>query len=84
MKKQYFNKPNILKSEIDMAGKRRIWVEMAEGEALMFKLPGNTKVTEIQSFVEAELQKLKDRQLLEEQIEQLEEQATLLKQQLGI
>lgn len=84
MKKQYFNKPNILKSEIDPAGKRRIWVEMAEGEALMFKLPGNIKATEIQSFVEAELQKLKDRQLLEEQIEQLEEQSALLKQQLGI
>jgi hypothetical protein len=81
-KKPYFETHRIIKFENDPAGKKRVWVEVAEGEALMLKFKAGTKADEIEAAAAAKLQALKDRQALEDELAALEAEAELLRQQL--
>ena len=81
-KKPYFDNYRIIKSESDGAGKKRIWVEVAQDEAIMIKVEGSTKQAEIESLCAIKLQYLKDRRTLEEEREALEAQLAALNEQL--
>lgn len=82
MRKQYFEKYKTIRVEVDEAGFRRAWIEVAEGEALMLKFKAGTKASEIEAVATAKLQALKDRQALEDELAALEAEAEALRQQL--
>jgi hypothetical protein len=82
-KKPYFETHRIIKFENDPAGKKRVWVEVAEDEAIMLKVDGKLKDADINALAAAKLQELKDRRALEEEREALEAQLAEINAQLG-
>jgi hypothetical protein len=82
-KKPYFDTYRIITVENDQAGKKRIWVEVAQDEAVMLKAEGNIKNAEIEALAAAKLQELKDRRALEDEREALEAQLAEINAQLG-
>lgn len=82
-KKPYFETHRIIKFENDPAGKKRVWVEVAEDEAIMLKVDGKLKDADINALAAANLQELKDRRALEEEREALEAQLAEINAQLG-
>lgn len=82
-KKPYFETHRIIKVENDPAGKKRVWVEVAEDEAIMLKVDGKLKDADINALAAANLQELKDRRALEEEREALEAQLAEINAQLG-
>ena len=69
--------------ENDPAGKKRVWVEVAEDEAIMLKVDGKLKDADINALAAAKLQELKDRRALEDEREALEAQLAEINAQLG-
>ena len=82
-KKPYFETHRIIKVENDPAGKKRVWVEVAEDEAIMIKVDGKLKDADINALAAAKLQELKDRRALEDEREALEAQLAEINTQLG-
>lgn len=82
-KKPYFETHRIIKVENDPAGKKRVWVEVAEDEAIMLKVDGKLKDADINALAAAKLQELKDRRALEDEREALEAQLAEINAQLG-
>ena len=82
-KKPYFETHRIIKVENDPAGKKRVWVEVAEDEAIMLKVDGKLKDADINALAAAKLQELKDRRALEDEREALEAQLAEINTQLG-
>ena len=82
-KKPYFETHRIIKVENDPAGKKRVWVEVAEDEAIMIKVDGKLKDADINALAAAKLQELKDRRALEDEREALEAQLAEINAQLG-
>lgn len=62
MRKEYFDTPKEIRSEPAAGGKKRIWIEVAEGEAKMIKMDGNAKQADIDAAAEKLLADLKDTQ----------------------
>jgi len=83
MRKEYFEHPKKIRTENDVAGFKRAWFEVADGEAVILKFKAGTKDADIDAAAEVELQKLKARQTLEEQLAALEAEAEAIRQQLG-
>lgn len=82
-KKPYFETHRIIKVENDPAGKKRVWVEVAEDEAIMLKVDVKLKDADINALAAAKLQELKDRRALEDEREALEAQLAEINTQLG-
>ena len=82
-KKPYFETHRIIKVENDPAGKKRVWVEVAEDEAIMLKVDVKLKDADINALAAAKLQELKDRRALEDEREALEAQLAEINAQLG-
>ena len=82
-KKPYFETHRIIKVENDQAGKKRVWVEVQEDEAIMLKVDGKLKDADIDALAAAKFQELKDRRALEEEHEALEAQLAEINAQLG-
>lgn len=82
-KKPYFETHRIIKFENDPAGKKRVWVEVADDEAIMLKVDGKLKDADINALAAAKLQELKDRRALEDEREALEAQLAEINAQLG-
>lgn len=82
-KKPYFETHRIIKVENDPAGKKRVWVEVAEDEAIMLKVDGKLKDADINALAAAKLQELKDRRALEDEREALAAQLAEINAQLG-
>lgn len=82
-KKPYFETHRIIKVENDPAGKKRVWVEVAEDESVMIKVDGKLKDADINALAAAKLQELKDRRALEEEREAMEAQLAEINAQLG-
>lgn len=82
-KKPYFETHRIIKVENDPAGKKRVWVEVAEDEAIMIKVDGKLKDADINALAAAKLQELKDRRALEDEREALAAQLAEINAQLG-
>ena len=83
MRKKYFEKAKEIRSEPAAGGKKRIWIEVAEGEAKMLKLDANAKQADVDAAAEKLLADLKDTQQKEEELEALRQQVAALEAELG-
>jgi hypothetical protein len=84
MRKEYFETPKLIRTENAAGGKKRIWVEVAEGEAVMLKLDGNAKQSDIDAEAGKALARLKEAQAKQEELEALRHQVAELEQQPGL
>jgi ABC-type iron transport system FetAB ATPase subunit len=82
-KKPYFESHKPIRTEAAAAGFKRVWFEVAQDEVQMIKVPSGLSASEITEKCVAKLQELKDRRVLEDELEALEAQAEALRQQLG-
>lgn len=82
-KKPYFEKHHIIKIENDLAGKKRVWVEVQEDEVILLKVDSQLDDSDIESLAATKLQELKDRRAMEEAREALEAQLAEINAQLG-
>lgn len=84
MRKQYLSTPKLIRTEATAAGKKRIWVEVAEGEAIMLKVSGTAKQSDIDAEAAAALARLIEAQEKKEELEALRQQVAELEQELGL
>ena len=55
----------IMRKEIDLAGKHRVWIEMPNGDLQMLKFQEDSIIAEIQPEIDKIIE-LKEKELLEE------------------
>lgn len=82
--KKYNDKVKLIKSENDASGGKRSWWEVSDDEAIMLKFPPSTTVAKMTEIADAKLTELKYIDSLQTQLEQLEQQAQAIKEELGI
>lgn len=82
-RKDYLDAPKIIKSESAAGGKKRVWVEVADNEAIMLKVDSNAKQADIDAEAEKLLARLKETRAKEYELEALREQVAALEQELG-
>jgi len=70
----------IIRKEIDLAGKHRVWVEMPNGDLQMFKFQKKSTITQIQSEIDKIKEPTKEELIVEidRQIAELEEKKKML------
>lgn len=83
MRKEYFEKAKEIRTENAAGGKKRIWLEVAEGEAVMIKLDASAKQSDIDAEAARVLARMKEVQAMEDELEVLRQQVAELEQQLG-
>lgn len=84
MRKQYLSTPKVIRAESAAAGKKRVWIEVAEGEAIMLKLSGTAKQSDVDAEAAAALARLIEAQEKKEELEALRQQVAALEQELGL
>lgn len=82
--KKFHDNPKLLKSENDPGGGKRAWWEVADEEAIMLKFKAGTTVEKMTQIAQEKLDELKQRDLLESQLQLLEQQAQEIRDQLGV
>ena len=82
--KKYFDTPKTVKEETAAAGKKNVWVELADGYAVKIKLDGNAKKNDIDAAAAAALADHKERQAKEIELEEIEAAAAALRAELGL
>lgn len=83
MRKEYFETAKEIRTENAAGGKKHIWLEVAEGEAVMIKLDASVKQSDIDAEAARVLARLKEVQAMEDELEALRQQVAELEQQLG-
>jgi hypothetical protein len=81
-KSKYLDAPILVREETDGAGKKRVWVQVTDTNAVMVKLEGNAKKEDVDAAAEKVLQDMKDRQNKEIELEELEAAAAALRAEL--